>query len=96
MDVTRIHGQAAVGAPQATAKPAGTQAGAFDAILDEALGTISRVQKDVENAVRELSRGGDVTGALVAMEKADMTFQLMVEVRNRLLNAYDEIMRMQI
>ncbi|MBF0474065.1 MAG: flagellar hook-basal body complex protein FliE [Nitrospirae bacterium] len=30
------------------------------------------------------------------MEKADMSFQLMVEVRNKLLNAYEEVMRMQV
>jgi flagellar hook-basal body complex protein FliE len=30
------------------------------------------------------------------MEKADMSFQLMVEVRNKLLSAYEEVMRMQV
>jgi flagellar hook-basal body complex protein FliE len=37
-----------------------------------------------------------VTSAMISMEKADMTFQTMVEVRNRLINAYEEIMRMSI
>jgi flagellar hook-basal body complex protein FliE len=37
-----------------------------------------------------------VTSAIIAMEKADMTFQTMVEVRNRLIDAYQEVMRMSI
>jgi flagellar hook-basal body complex protein FliE len=34
--------------------------------------------------------------AVVAMEEANVSFQLMVEVRNRMLEAYQEIMRMQV
>jgi flagellar hook-basal body complex protein FliE len=34
--------------------------------------------------------------AVIAMEEANVSFQLMVEVRNRLLDSYQEIMRMQI
>ena len=65
-------------------------------MLNDALGKISQVQKDTETAVKELTSGGDVTSAMIAMEKADMTFQTMVEVRNRLIDAYQEVMRMTI
>lgn len=71
-------------------------AGGFDDLLKDALGKISQVQRDTETAVKELSSGGDVTSAIIAMEKADMTFQTMVEVRNRLIDAYQEVMRMSI
>ena len=33
---------------------------------------------------------------MVAMEEANVSFQLMVEVRNRLLDSYQELMRMQV
>jgi len=72
------------------------QANGFDDILHEAIGKISQVQNDAEKAVKELASGGDVTQAIIAMEKADMSFNLMVEVRNKLLSAYEEIMRMQV
>jgi flagellar hook-basal body complex protein FliE len=91
-----IKGIGGVGMP-AGAGSVGKAAGAgFDDLLNDALGKISQVQKDTETAVRELTSGGDVTSAVIAMEKADMTFQTMVEVRNRLINAYEEIMRMSI
>lgn len=71
-------------------------AGGFEDIMQDAIGKLSQVQNDAEKAVKDLSSGGDMTQAIVAMEKADMSFSLMVEVRNKLLSAYEEIMRMQV
>lgn len=79
------------------AKPAATPAeGGFDSILSEAMGTVSALQNEAEQAIQNLAAGGDVAQAVIAMEKADLSFQVMVEVRNKLLTAYEEIMRMQI
>lgn len=96
MSDMRIQGPGAVGIPAAMGKKDGGKVGGFDEVLDKAIGTISQIQKDTETAAKELAKGGDVTSALIAMERADMSFQLMVEVRNRLLNAYEEIMRMPV
>ncbi len=68
----------------------------FESVIKEAVGKVSQMQNDVEKAIQELGAGGDITSAMIAAEKADMSFQLMVEVRNKLLNAYEEIMRMQV
>lgn len=68
----------------------------FDKVMQDAINKISDIQEEAERAVKELASGGDVTQAIIAMEKADMSFQLMVEVRNKLLSAYDELMRMQV
>ena len=78
-------------------KPASKEAAkGFEDIMQEAIGKINQVQTDAEKAVKELAAGGDPTQAIIAMEKADMNFQLMVEVRNKLISAYEEIMRMQV
>ncbi|RJR18087.1 MAG: flagellar hook-basal body complex protein FliE [Nitrospiraceae bacterium] len=68
----------------------------FDAVISEALGKVSQVQKDVETAVNELAAGGDITDAVLAIEKADMSFQLMVEIRNKLITTYEEVMKMPV
>jgi flagellar hook-basal body complex protein FliE len=68
----------------------------FNNVMQEAINKISQIQEEAEKAVKELATGGDATQAIIAMEKADMSFQLMVEVRNKLLSAYEEIMRMQV
>ncbi len=73
-----------------------SQEGDFGSVMKDALGKVTEIQKEAEEAVQQLSSGGDVTQAILAMEKADMSFQLMVEVRNKLMTAYEEVMRMQV
>ena len=68
----------------------------FDDIMKETMGKLAQVQNDADKAVQELASGGDVTQAVISMEKADMNFQLMVEVRNKLLSAYQDIMKMPV
>ncbi len=70
--------------------------GSFDAVINEALSTVSQVQENVDKAVNELANGGDITDAVLAIEKADMSFQLMVEIRNKLITTYEEVMKMQV
>lgn len=77
-------------------KQAKSGGGNFENVINEALNKVSQVQEDVNKAVNELSTGGDITSAVLAIEKADMTFQMMVEVRNKLISTYQEVMRMQV
>jgi len=89
------------GAPQGlpTIKPApaeGETGSGFEGLVQEALGKMTQVQSDAEKAVKELAAGGDPTEAIIAMGKADRDFQVMVEVRNKLINAYQQIMNMQV
>ena len=70
--------------------------GNFGSVIQEALNKVSQVQDNVDTAVNDLAAGGDITSAVLAVEKADMSFQLMVEVRNKLISTYQEIMRMQV
>ena len=94
-DINSIGAIAGKGLPEI--KAAGKEpAAGFDDLMQEAIGKITQVQNDAERAVKELSSGGDPTEAIIAMEKADMNFQLMVEVRNKLISAYEEVMRMQV
>jgi len=43
-----------------------------------------------------LSGQGDIHSALIALQHADTTFQLTVQVRNKLVQAYQDVMRMPI
>ncbi len=58
----------------------------------------STVQRNVESnqAAEKLSKGGelDLHDTLLAMEKGDVSLKFMVSVRNKVLDAYREIMRM--
>ncbi|QWR77778.1 flagellar hook-basal body complex protein FliE [Candidatus Magnetomonas plexicatena] len=81
-------------------KPASTNdssvGGGFDTVLKDALTKVNNIQKEADKAIEDLASGGDINNAVLAMEKADMSFQIMQEVRNKLLSAYEEVMRMQV
>ncbi len=78
-------------------KSLGKESGSgFDTVINDALHKVSQVRKDASKAVDELASGGDVTSAILAVEKAGMSFRMMVEVRNKLMRSYEEVMRMQV
>ncbi len=59
---------------------------------------VSAKQAEASEAVTGVLSGQDVSlhQAMIAMEEASVSFQLMVEVRNKLLESYQELMRMQV
>jgi flagellar hook-basal body complex protein FliE len=77
------------------AQPAGES---FGSLLGRMVEEVNTRQNAASDAINSLQSGGNVTlhQAVIAMEEASISFQLMVEVRNKLLEAYQEIMRMQI
>lgn len=68
----------------------------FDDVINDAMSKVTEVQNNVDKAVTELAKGGDITSAVLAVEKADMSFQLMVEIRNKLISTYEEVMRLPV
>ena len=65
----------------------------FKDVLLEGLDQVNQMQVDADKAVEQLFTGGDVDAAevLTAVQKADMAFRLMMQVRNKLVQAYQEI-----
>jgi len=78
------------------AQPAGGDS--FATMLGHMVSDINSQQNVATQTVNALQSGQNVPlhQAVIAMEEANVSFQLMVEVRNRLLESYQEIMRMQI
>ena len=77
-------------------QPAGE--GQFSNILGHLIEQVSEKQNVASDSVNALLSGKNVSlhQTVIAMEEANVAFQLMVEVRNKLLEAYQEIMRMQV
>lgn len=65
--------------------------------LTSAMEQLNGLQADADQQVAGVLQGNeqDVHSALIAVEKADIGFQLMMQVRNKVVNAYQEISRMQ-
>ena len=70
----------------------------FKDVLAQALGEVQRLQTDADTTIKQLVAGEikDVSDAMIAVEKADVAFQTMMVVRNKIVAAYEEIMRMQV
>lgn len=72
--------------------------GSFGGLLKEAIAQMSQVQREADALVEQVAKGrsSDLAGTMIALEKANLSFQLMIQVRNRMVEAYQEIMRMQV
>jgi flagellar hook-basal body complex protein FliE len=70
----------------------------FGQILRDAITTTNDLQKQSNKEIEKLITGEaqDLHETMIAVQKADLSFQMMMQVRNKLLQAYQEIMRMQL
>jgi len=70
----------------------------FGEMLDNLVTQVNTKQFAAKDAARGLLAGEDVPlhQAMITMQEASVSFQLLVEVRNKLLESYQEIMRMQV
>jgi len=71
----------------------GEEAGSFKDLLMENLSQVDALQKDATQAIEDLQTGkrDDLEGVLVATQQADAAFRMLLQVRNKMLEAYDEI-----
>jgi flagellar hook-basal body complex protein FliE len=70
----------------------------FGEVLKDAISTVNELQKQSDQEIQKLMTGEstDLHTTVIAMQKADISFQMMMQVRNKIVQAYQEIMRMQV
>jgi len=69
----------------------------FYKLLKEGLAKIDSQQHEADKKIEEFLAGKrDVHEVMIALEEANLSFQFLMQVRNKLIEAYQEIMRMQI
>ena len=73
------------------------QTGSFSETLNNSMEEVNQLQKEADKAIEALATGEtrDISQTMIAIEKANVSFQLMTQVRNRLIEAYQEVLRMQ-
>ncbi|SPF46423.1 Flagellar hook-basal body complex protein FliE [Candidatus Desulfosporosinus infrequens] len=76
------------------AQKAGTD---FSKFLNDALSQVNALQTNADVASQQLATGQvqDLSTAMVALEKASLSLSLAVSVRDKVLDAYNQVMRMQ-
>lgn len=70
----------------------------FGQMLTDAVKKVNESQVEADSSVKNLlsGNGGSLTDAIVQVEKAEVSFRLMNQVKNKIVDAYKEIMRMQV
>jgi flagellar hook-basal body complex protein FliE len=70
----------------------------FGTVLKDAISTVNELQKQSDQEIEKLMTGEsqDLHNTVIAMQNADLSFQMMMQVRNKIVQAYQEIIRMQL
>jgi flagellar hook-basal body complex protein FliE len=92
--VTALKLTAPIG-PAASPAPSGAAEAGFGDALRQLTGAVDASAGEANDAVGRMLQGtGDVHEAMIAMQRADTMLQLTVQIRNKLVQAYQDIMRM--
>jgi flagellar hook-basal body complex protein FliE len=86
-------------APELTPSPAAAgQNGEFRDLIESAIGKVEQTRADATQTVESFlaGEGGELHTAVLATQKAELALDLFLETRNKVVAAYQEIMRMQI
>lgn len=69
----------------------------FASVLSNAVSSVDQLHDSAANQISNLLQGGggDLNNVMIAVEKADVSFQLMMQVRNKIVSAYQDIEKMQ-
>jgi len=69
----------------------------FSGVLKNTLQQVNQLETGAHQQVANMlmGGGGDVSSVMIAVEKADVAFQLMMQVRNKIVSAYQSIEQMQ-
>lgn len=82
----------------ATAKPTETKGTSFGDVINEAINKVNDLQVDSSKKTEDFITGvsDDIHSVIIAGSKADLALQMTLQVRNKVMDAYKEIMNMQI
>ena len=84
--------------PGATTTAAPADGKSFKDYLLNSIHEVNSVQQSADQAVEKLVTGGDVSPAevLTAVQKADLAFRMMMQIRNKIMAAYDEVKNIRV
>ena len=99
-DITQFPSVAGLGGPERSKQAPGSEKGdgSFATVLKSSLTEVNQMQQKADAAITALATGDKVSlhDTMIAMEQADVSFRLMMQVRNKIVEAYQEILRMQV
>jgi flagellar hook-basal body complex protein FliE len=79
-------------------EPRGAQPGGFQSVLEGVIGKVEQSQTQASQAVNNFVTGGneELHSVALATQRAELEFDMFLQVRNKVVSAYQEVMRMQV
>jgi flagellar hook-basal body complex protein FliE len=70
----------------------------FKGLLKQQIAQVNELQRDAKEAVEDLAAGrrDDLESVIVATEKADVAFKMLLQVRNKVMDAYEEVKQIRV
>ena len=98
MDTFMISSQRVIPQPVSLPEGKNTPATVFSQALKKAVNDVAKLQHESSQAIQNVHVGQaeSLHEAMIAMEKSSIAFRTMLQVRNKVLESYQEIMRMQV
>ncbi len=74
------------------------QSNSFGELLQQSINQINRLQVEADASANDLASGRqtDIHQTMIAVEKAEVSFELLMQIRNKVISAYENIMRTQV
>ncbi len=98
-DIT-IHNrtESLVGAASTGKRIEESDSNSFGRILQGSLAQVNRLQLEADASINDLASGNktDIHQTMIAVEKAGVSFELLMQIRNKVISAYERIMRMPV
>jgi flagellar hook-basal body complex protein FliE len=84
--------------PAASGKTPASGEGQFANVLKDSISEVNRLQQKADASITSLATTGQASlhDTMIAMEEASVSFKLMMQVRNKIVEAYQEVMRIQV
>jgi flagellar hook-basal body complex protein FliE len=82
-----------------SAKPAPpTRSPSFGTALKQSIDQVNRLQVEADATINDLASGRqtDIHQTMIAVEKASVSFELLMQIRNKVISAYEKLMRTQV
>ncbi len=99
-DPLGLIGNAAFDRPAPLGPPGKDERGGpgFQKLLQDQIAKVNELQQDATEAIEDLATGrrDDVESVLIATQKADTAFKLLLQVRNKVVDAYEEVKQMRV
>ena len=95
--INKISSIGSIGGSSPIKKAGNADAASFQKILENSINEVNKTQKEASDAVTDLADGksDDLSKVMIAVKKSDVAFTALMETRNKLVDAYNEIMRMR-